>query len=425
MTLIKVVSAVATREESGTKASNVLIKDRKSRWSAKVGDSITLDLGSPQTVDFVNIAWHKNRTNVFDVETSSDNKTFAPVVNDHKSPANVESEVVKFPNPVTTQYIRITGVKSTYKDWISIDFIEVGNGVVEPTPGPNPNPGPNPPNPPTNPEGYIKPGGWGASKDPATWKAVVMKDNSQLWKVVDTAGKNVATDFKSEANALKYIKDAQGNNPPPNPPPGPVDPPQPGGNGVDKNGVKLLLSSGKEINYEVKNNFRDDGKRFDLKVGDWSQSEATGYFRFTKDPVDDEVSIKWSVVSHSGNNEVKCYDSGISIKNGKARLRWENPHPEYSGSLGSGQGQPLPAGKWIGYKGTKTVGSDGSVTIKLYQDTGDNETKPSNQWKEIFSHTDTKYKETGPHPYVTLRIDDPGKNGQKNLEAKWISVAKI
>jgi hypothetical protein len=204
------------------------------------------------------------------------------------------------------------------------------------------------------------------------------------------------------------------------PPPPPVT-----GSGTDKYGTKLLISDGKEIQYDVKDNFRDDGKRFDLNVGDWAQSEATGYFRFTRDPVDDEVSIKWSEMSHSGSNDVNCYDSGVSIKDGKARLRFENPHPNYSNSLGSGQGSPLGT-KWIGYKGTKTVSGD-TVTIKLYQDTGNNEglTNPANEWKEIFSYTDSKYKRTGAHPYVTLRIDDPAKEGQKNLEGRWISVAKI
>ncbi len=302
-------------------------------------------------------------------------------------------------------------------------------GPIDPTPEPQPQP----PTDPTKPnEGVIKPGGWGAdllNKD--AWKVVNMRKPANEFKVVDGKGKNVATNFKTKEvadNFVAYFKThdfpPKDENPIPNPPePGPGPNPQPGV-GTDKYGTKLLLSNGQEIVYEVKNNFRDDGKRFDMKVGEWSQSEAQGYFRFTKDPVDDEVSIKWSVVPHSGSNHVRCYDSGVSIKDGKARLRWEDPHPNYSNALGSGKGEPLPAGKWIGYKGTKTVSGD-SVTIKLYQDTGDNETAPSNQWKEIFSHTDTKYKEIGPHPYVTLRIDDPAKKGQKNLEGRWISVAKI
>jgi hypothetical protein len=321
-------------------------------------------------------------------------------------------------------------------DFSDLKIVKKAGDIPDPDIDPTPTPTPDPTKPT---EGTIKPGGWGANLvDKKAWNVVNMRNPPEQFKIVDGAGKNVATNFKTKEVAENFKSYFQNNpfppedtvptpTPTPEPTPTPTPEPEPGPQptaGTDKNGVQLLISDGKEIEYTVKNNFRDDGKRFDVKVGDWTQSEATGYFRFTKDPVDDECSIKWSVVPHSGKNQVRCYDSGVSIKNGKARLRWENPHPEYSGSLGTGQGSPLGT-KWIGYKGTKTVNSDGTVTIKLYQDTGDNETKPSNQWKEIFSHTDKKYKETGPHPHVTLRIDDPKKQGQKNLEAKWISVAKI
>jgi hypothetical protein len=214
---------------------------------------------------------------------------------------------------------------------------------------------------------------------------------------------------------------------PPTPPTPPdVTPPTPPvtGSGVDKFGTKLLVSDGKEIEYEVKNNFRDDGKRFDANVGDWPSSEPTVYFRFTKDPVDDEISIKFSEKSHSGSNMTQCYDLGLDIQSGKTRMRFEAEHPNYSGNIGGGQGTPQGT-KWFGYKAAKIVNTDGTVTIKYWQDTGDNETAPANQWKEVYSHTDSKYKRTGPHPYITFRVDDPAKAGQKNLEMKWASIAKI
>ena len=325
--------------------------------------------------------------------------------------------------------VLIDGKKYRFQGNVDFSNLTIKRVDGDQPPLPDPEPGPVDPN--TKPtEGTIKPGGWGAdlvNKD--AWKVVNMRDSPEQFKVVDGAGKNVATNFTKKETAEGFIAYFKTHEFPPKdtepvPEPGPTPEPTPPGSGQDKFGTKLLVSTGAEIEYKVKDNFRDDGKRFDVKVGDWPQSEAQGYFRFTKDPVDDEVSIKWSVVPHSGSNHVRCYDSGVEIRTGKARLRWEDPHPNYSGSLGSGKGEPLPAGKWIGYKGTKTVSGD-SVTIKLYQDTGDNETAPSNQWKEIFSYTDNKYKETGPHPYVTLRIDDPAKQGQKNLEARWISVAKI
>ena len=50
---------------------------------------------------------------------------------------------------------------------------------------------------PTKPtEGIIKEGS-GADADPQNWKIVNMKDKPALFKVVDVAGKNVATDFST------------------------------------------------------------------------------------------------------------------------------------------------------------------------------------------------------------------------------------
>jgi hypothetical protein len=309
-------------------------------------------------------------------------------------------------------------------DFSNLKIEKIGDGE------PNVDPEPQDPTKPT--EGFIKPGGWNADLvNKAAWVVVNMRDFPEQFKVVDAAGKNVATNFTKKETADNFIAYFQTHDFPPKDTKPPVEPPveppepTPGGSGIDKNGVKLLVSNGGEITYEIKNNFRDDGKRYDVNVGQWPSSEATAYFRFTKDPVDDEVSIKWSEKSHSGSNDVQCYDTGTDIKSGKTRMRFENPHPSYSGNIGGGQGTPQGT-KWIGYKGVKQVNADGTVTIKLWQDTGDNEgDKPANQWKETYSHTDSKYKRTGAHPYVTFRVDDPAKAGQKNLEIKWASVAKV
>ncbi len=326
--------------------------------------------------------------------------------------------------------VLIDGKKYRFQGTVDFSNLTIKriDGDQPPVPDPEP-PGPTDPTKPT--EGTIKPGGWGADLvNKSAWKVVNMRDFPEQFKVIDAAGKNVATNFTSQKVAENFVAYFQTHEFPPkdeNPTPEPG--PQPGPNptpgvGTDKYGTKLLVSDGKEISYDVKNNFRDDGKRFDAHVGDWAQSEPTVYFRFTKDPVDDEISIKFSEKSHSGSNMTQCYDLGLDIKSGKTRMRFEAEHPKYSGNIGGGQGTPQGT-KWFGYKAAKTVNSDGTVTIKYWQDTGDNETKPANQWKEVYSHTDTKYKRTGPHPYITFRVDDPAKQGQKNLEMKWASVAKI
>lgn len=337
------------------------------------------------------------------------------------------------------QVVEIEGVKYTLEgdlDFSNLTIKKVGKPTeppVEPTKPPVEPPTVEPGTEIDPTTGTVKTGSkW--SKNPnenKPWKAVAMEDEDKkgLFKIVDKEGLNVIADLESEDVANKLIEYFKTNPFPPTEEPTeptePTEPPIEGGKGLTKDGVQLLFADGSAVKEGYKENFRDDGKRYDNNVGDWKASEATGYFRFTKDPVDDEVSIKWSEMSHSGNNEVQCYDTGVSIKTGDTRLRFENPHPDYSGNIGSGKGEPLGT-KWVGYKGVKIPQSDGSVLIELYQDTGNNEgDKPANQWKKIYSHKDTKYKRTGAHPYVTIRVDDPKKRGQKNLEAKWISVAKI
>ena len=117
--------------------------------------------------------------------------------------------------------------------------------------------------------------------------------------------------------------------------------------------------------------------------------------------------------SYANNTNVRA-DSDVDIAvECKEAEYWEEEQP----------GTHQPSGE---YKGIWTPNADGSVTVKLYQDAGNNEgTTPANEWKEVYNYTDTKYKRNGPHPEVTIRVDDPGKEGQKNLEAKWLSVATI
>lgn len=427
------------KDDNVNRARNAIDNDVTTKWAFDAFPfQGVVDLGDPpKQIDYIRIGSENEQP--VNIDFSNDNtltgysgkisKTLKRGVND-----------IETRKDLVARYIRLefTGNKALDEDKnqkpdpVGIYYIQPGQGkpgaAPEPSPEPEPpTPEPEPEGPPAPTEGRIKNWGGDITKGAKGWKVQKMKDNVKLYKVVDANGKNIADLFSSTDTANRFIayhifkqgKDAETGGG------GGTDPgPTPGGKGEDKNGVKLLIADGSVIKYDFKENFRDDGKRFDFNIGQAVQSEVTGYFRFKSNPVDDEVSIKWSEMSHSGSNNVQCYDSGVEIKTGKARLRFENPHPNYSGSIGSGQGVALKD-KWIGYKGTKTV-SGNSVTIKLYQDTGDNEgTKPANQWKEIFSHTDTKYKRTGAHPYVTIRVDDPGKDGQKNLEAKWLSAATI
>ena len=136
---------------------------------------------------------------------------------------------------------------STAEEWIKKDenLAKLATDFYAIQPGKDPweedgaTPPPEPMQPPT--EGFIKPGGWGANQDPKTWKHTAMKDKPEMFKVVDDADKNVATDFTTEDNAKYYIEYYQWleQNPEPEPEPGPEPEPAPSGE-LDKEGVLML-----------------------------------------------------------------------------------------------------------------------------------------------------------------------------------------
>lgn len=95
------------------------------------------------------------------------------------------------------------------KIWIAgPDYLYQGKLARDADTGPESEPPITLPPPPLLPkpaEGYEKPGGWGANKDPDTWTITRMKDDPTKFKVVDDKGKNVATHFTSKESAQYYI----------------------------------------------------------------------------------------------------------------------------------------------------------------------------------------------------------------------------
>lgn len=280
---------------------------------------------------------------------------------------------------------------------------------------------PTEPTKPTKPtEGTIKPGGWGANTDVATWKIVNMKDDPKLFKVVDSTGVNVATHFSTKDIAQQFI-DYMKSQPKPDEP---TEPTEPGTGTPSAFGVTSLFGNG-TVYTNPKLNNRDDGKRRDFVNVKTPSVEITGYFALTS-PIDDEVSGKWSTLNHSGSNITNCYDLGVKTTGGRSRFRFEQKHPEYTGNLAEGQTPaPVLGDKFIGYKFIKRVVGN-NVNLQIHVDTGDNEgDTPANQWKKIFDFTDTKYNRTEVQPYATIRIDDPAKKGLKQLKEKWIHCQEI
>lgn len=192
---------------------------------------------------------------------------------------------------------------------------------------------------------------------------------------------------------------------------------------TDSNGVATRYASGPE-RHDHSKNFRDDGKRFDFSINssDYASCELYGYFA-CDNPPDDEVSGKMGGGKHSGSNTVNCYDMGIDCRNGDSRYRTEDVHPNYSGGKSGGKGVGMSS-KFIGYIFVKRNVS-GAVLLEIWQDTGNNESAPSNQWNKVSSWRVTSpLWQTPPSDHQeTIRIDGPG--GVPDLRYKWIGLKRI
>ena len=203
----------------------------------------------------------------------------------------------------------------------------------------------------------------------------------------------------------------------------------------DTNGVIATYGTG-AVRHDHSKNFRDDGKRFDFSINSSSQyvsCEIYGYFALSNPP-DDEVSGKMGGGRHSGNSDSRCYDMGIDCRTGDTRYRIESPHNDYSSGVSGGKGVGMSS-NFIGYKFVKrNVGSGAAtkVSIEIWQDTGNNQSTPSNQWKKVASWLlgDPNFATSSPPFYIppsdhqeTIRIDGPG--GNPNLQYKWIGLREI
>ncbi|WP_236250514.1 polysaccharide lyase family 7 protein [Microbulbifer sp. ALW1] len=105
----------------------------ESRWSSQGIKWITLDLGSVQMVEAVDIAWYKGdqRSSFFSVETSSDNSNWNQVLAGGQSSGNSSDFENYDLSDSSARYVRITGSGNTANNWNSIlevDVIGCGDG---------------------------------------------------------------------------------------------------------------------------------------------------------------------------------------------------------------------------------------------------------------------------------------------------------
>ena len=208
-----------------------------------------------------------------------------------------------------------------------------------------------------------------------------------------------------------------------------VTPPPVTGSGTTKDGVKIPYETTGKMEYEFRNNDRDDGKRMDfnsLKAGEYVNSAVLGYFSLKNVP-EDEVSGKFSAMPHSGDGaQTDCYDMGVKNKGGDTRIRFEHLHPNYTGALSTGDKGKSLGEKFLGYMFVRKNQPNGNVLCEIWQDQGDNEgSAPSNSWVKLFSWEDDKYKITSYKDghQITIRVD--GSNIVKEMKLKWLALVEL
>ncbi|MFI9815958.1 polysaccharide lyase family 7 protein [Saccharothrix variisporea] len=122
------IAEVTALTHDGNVPANTIDNDLTTRWSAE-GDGVWIryDLGSPQTVGSVSIAWHKGDTRraTFDVELSDDSTTWTTALaRKVTSGTTLQPETYDFADR-SARYVRIVGHGNTSNDWNSITETKV------------------------------------------------------------------------------------------------------------------------------------------------------------------------------------------------------------------------------------------------------------------------------------------------------------
>jgi hypothetical protein len=277
----------------------------------------------------------------------------------------------------------------------------------------------------------------GAKMDPGIWNVVPMRDDPSKFKVVDnsTPPINVAHLFNSRSTAQQFIEHHLWikNNPCPE---GQVRNEEgecverPGG-GKDPNGVQMLYAN----TGQFKTNWVKDGGRPAWDLADPPiNMEMTGYF---KGGGNDDVSAKIRGGRH-GNSDPGtqggcCYDLHAPTKGGEPTMEIECPHNDYEDVEAlEPENESIGDSSWRGYKAI-VWNKGNTVHIEMWEDKGDNDTTPGNEWVKLFEIDDTgnltrnqpqnkpflDHHLASGKPQCTWRIDVNG------TQAKWMSVVEL
>lgn len=427
-------SIKSSEENSDPKA--VLDTSYETAWNGtKKGSFLVLepDYSDPDAngkgVNQLRIAFGDGREkqSTFVVQETSDNLHFTNLTEGLKSSGRTDGlELFNFSKESKAPFIRVVVEDDQ-------DIIHTIQLVNDPSWKPNENiPVPDPTAPENVDLGRVK--DWGSKdKDPNNWKVVNMKNNNKLFKVIDKDGVNVADLFQTQKGAQAFIDKKKGGQTPPPPPP--VDPnaPQPQGESyTTSDGVTFPIPKGFKVTKELhnpNNNDRDDGQRKDFN-GLGESFKHCIYIAYTAltAPVKDEKSFKMRGGKHSKGSRPKTFDIGIDLISGQIRYRTEDKHPEYSGGK-VGEGKCLPQGdKFIGTAGViYNINNDSEIVLQVWEDAGDSETKPANEWKlkQSWNITDPLWVIPPVDHAETLRIDDPKKKGLKEAKYKYLTLLEL
>jgi len=132
---VVVASVTASDFEDPNVPENTLDQDLSTRWSAEGnGQWIKYNLGAPQMVNEVHIAWHRGdkRQTDFDLEVSLDAANWTEVFSGSSGGSTLGLERYGF-DDVRARYVRIVGHGNTENDWNSITEVEIHRPVDDDT----------------------------------------------------------------------------------------------------------------------------------------------------------------------------------------------------------------------------------------------------------------------------------------------------
>ena len=182
---------------------------------------------------------------------------------------------------------------------------------------------------------------------------------------------------------------------------------------MDQNGVRSTYGTG-SLRDDHTEDFRSDSYRWDFVnlSTEFTSMEATVYLAWSN-PSDDEYGWTLAGGEHHDGSTVNAYHLGVDNNSGATRLRGEEEHPDYFEIMDGDKAVALSS-KFVGNRGIKRNVADG-VLLEIWYDDGDNESKPSNNWKRALTYVEKEQNwRNPPSDYMVLfRMDEGSLSGIK------------